>query len=260
MQKDIQVVILVIGGTVLFLLLVGIVIVSLLFYQKAQNKHTKRFQELENSYQQEVLKAQLEVKETTLNAISREIHDNIGQVLSLAKLNLNFISTSAESSEMEKVNNTKALIGKAIQDLRSLSKAMNAEYIMDRTIDALVNDEVEALQKTGQFIADFNVEGQAYKVEPKKHLILFRMVQELISNIIKHAQATSITISLDYNPGALEIKVADNGIGFDYENVNPEHGTGIKNILFRANLINALVTFESKSDSGTVVTISLPKD
>ena len=109
-------------------------------------------EDLKNTVQKEILIAQLEIKEKTLNTIAQEIHDNIGQVLSLAKLNLSKVLITDSSSNSEKINSTtKDLIGKAIQDLRNLSKTLNTDYIGDHSLSQLMQTDIEMIEKMGDY-------------------------------------------------------------------------------------------------------------
>jgi two-component system, NarL family, sensor kinase len=124
LSGDIQVVI----AVTFFLLLITSFVVVFVFINR--NQHQKYLQEKEdakNAFLQEILKAQLEMKEKTLHTISQEIHDNIGQILSLVKLNLNTILLDDDNPAAPKITTTKELVGKAIQDLRNLSKSLNTE-------------------------------------------------------------------------------------------------------------------------------------
>src|SRR3712207_2115544 len=104
-------ILIVIAGTILMLLVTSFVVVFIFIHRSQYNKHLKEKEEIKNAIQQEILKAQLEMQEQTLHTIAQEIHDNIGQVLSLAKLNLNTILLSDDNPAATKINTTKELVG-----------------------------------------------------------------------------------------------------------------------------------------------------
>jgi len=243
--------------------LIAFFIISFLFiYQRKHNKHKQEKTDLQFKFQQTLLQTQLEIQEQTLKNISQEIHDNIGQVLSLAKLNLGTMDIEQPEKLQQKIDDSRTLVGKAIQDLRDLSKSLDADQIKARGLNRAIEYELEMIKKTGSYETHFNVEGSPQKLDPQRELILFRIVQEILNNIIKHAKANAIEIRLGYEPEELFIDISDNGTGFDLkqleENNNEKLGQGIRNMHSRAKLINAGFSMSSTIGKGTLVTIHLP--
>ncbi len=144
----------------------------------------------------EILKAQLEMKENTLHTISQEIHDNIGQVLSLVKLNLNTVVLEDCSPAIGKITASKELVGKAIQDLRNLSKSLNTEHISSGQFFPRLPDR--AGYHSENRLPRNQPAGAWHRkaLDPQKQLIIFRIAQEVIHNIIKHARARSLSVVL----------------------------------------------------------------
>src|SRR5205085_11792142 len=120
----------ILAGTLILILVAGFTVSILFVYQKKFYKHLQEINAIKENYNQEILKTQLEIKEQTLQNISQEIHDNIGQVLSLANLQLTAIELPANTFAMNKIDKSMELVSKAIHDLRDLSKSMNAENII----------------------------------------------------------------------------------------------------------------------------------
>jgi signal transduction histidine kinase len=250
----------IVTGTIVFSVLVTVIIIFLFQIQKKNQKHIFEKQQLQSRYQQELLQTQLEIQEQTLKTISQEIHDNIGQVLSLAKLNLNTMETDKPEELKEKIIDSKKLVSKAIQDLRDLSKSMNTDNIEALGLVRAVEYEMDMIRKTG-FKTELNVEGSIIRLEPQKELILFRIIQEVTNNIIKHAEAASIEIKIAYTENELKIEVKDDGKGFDLSSLNEnakEFGIGIRNMHSRARLINADFNMNSEMGKGTIVSIVVP--
>jgi len=250
---------LVIVGTVLLLLVGGFVVSFLLIYTRKQKKHQLEKLAMHNSFQQELLKTQLEIQEQTLHHISQEIHDNIGQSLSLAKLNLNTLDGDAESNREEKLRSTRDLVSKVIADLRQLSKTMNTEKIMAAGLVNALEQELAQLRRSGLFETSLRIEGQAVKLPPQKELILFRIVQESLNNIIKHAGAHAISIVANYETSQLVLMIKDDGRGFDPSEARDdmESGSGLRNMKSRASLIGGTLDISSNG-YGTLVTITTP--
>jgi two-component system, NarL family, sensor kinase len=247
-------------GSILLIGLGTFIVVFLLQYQKRKFRHRQDIIKLQGSFQQNILTAQLEIKEQTLKNISQEVHDNIGQVLSLAKLNLATADINHPDAMLQKIEDSKTLVAKAIQDLRDLSKSMNTDYIADMGFARAVEYEMEMIKKTGSFETGFEISGTIRKLEAQKELILFRIVQEVLNNIIKHSRATMINIKLQYELSLFSLQISDNGEGFDLRPLqeNSKFGLGIRNMKNRAQLIGAQFEIISTLAVGTTVNISLP--
>lgn len=250
-----------VGATVIFLF---IFFAFFLFYRNVMRKRNEMFlneQKMKNEFQQTLLQTQLEIQEQTLKTISEEIHDNVGQVLSLAKLNLNTMDISKTAQLQGKIDSALAQVSKAINDLRDLSKSFNTDNISAIGLVRAVEYELDMIKKTGLHKTGFNVEGKIKRLEPQKELILFRIVQETLHNIIKHAGASSIWISARYTENDLELEIKDNGKGFDTAAAGDQDtgsGLGIRNMNNRARLIGAEFNLSSIKDEGTSVAIVLP--
>ena len=260
MQEDFHVLFIVVIGTFLLMLLATLIVASVLFYRRSQRKSSKAIEDLRNSVQKEILLAELEIKENTLNTIAQEIHDNIGQVLSLAKLNLSKVLIAESATDYDKVNATKNLIGKAIQDLRNLSKTLNTSYIGDHSLSQLVLMDAELIEKTGDYRVVANVTGDEKQLAVQHQLIIYRIVQEALSNIIKHAKGDRIDIWLKYFPDSFQLVIKDNGVGFDHK-AAPHligNGSGLYNMENRTRLLGGTFTCESKLGEGTILTVLLP--
>jgi len=231
-----------------------------LVYQKKQLQYINEKKQLQATYEKEILESRLEIQEQTFRTISQEIHDNIGQVLTLVKLNINTMTGSSADVLQQKISDSRTLITKAIQDLRDLSKSMQTEQVIETGIAAAAAYELELIRKGGDYTIDFTVTGKEYRLQPQQELILFRIIQEALHNTLKHARATCIAVNLQFGEKAFGLRVSDNGMG-----VRPEDGrgqglragSGLKNMETRARMINGTFTFTS-TGQGTTILISLP--
>ena len=225
--------------------------------RKAKNIIEK--QELQSQFQKTILQTQLEIQEQTLKTISQEIHDNIGQVLSLAKLNLNTMDISKTDELQDKILNSKNLVSKAIQDLRDLSRSLNTDNIAAMGLMRAIEYELELIRKSGVHQTQLNIEGTIIRLDAQKELIIFRIVQETINNIIKHANAKNIFIDAVFKSN-LELSIKDDGDGFDKieKETNLPSGMGLKNMESRAKMIGAEFSINSLSGNGTQVILQIP--
>ncbi|MDE3213133.1 MAG: sensor histidine kinase [Bacteroidota bacterium] len=255
--------VLIISFLSLFVVLIFVAIVNLILaYQKRQIKFIQEKEHLTSQHENELLHTQLEIQEQTLKNISQEIHDNIGQVLSLVKLNINTMEGQTPETLQDKIEDSRHLISAAIKDLRDLSRSLNTDYIIEAGLEGAVEYEVEMLKRTKAFEIDFQIQGTSYSLEEKQQLILFRIVQEALHNIIKHAMATSIRVILQFQPNYFVIQIIDNGKGFALtpgtESSPQGHGLGLRNMHNRAKIINADFHIHSTIGKGTQVTVNLP--
>ena len=265
MQKESPEIITAIAIITITLLLLGSLMTAFLYiYHKRYRRHLLEKEQLRISYERELLKAQLEIREQTFKNISQEIHDNIGQVLSLAKLNLSTMDPSQPAGLEEKIIDSKKLVSQAIRDLRNLSHGLNTDYIADLGLLRAIEHELESIRKTGGYQTELNIEGTVYSIDKQSELIIFRIIQESLNNIVKHAVSQKIIIHLRYRPEELVLSIRDDGKGFDLtplsepSNFNASFGLGIKNMHNRARLIGAGFLISSTLEEGTCVMITVP--
>jgi signal transduction histidine kinase len=234
----------------IILLLSFFIIIFVRKYRQKQYVFQKEIELLKAEQDNAILQSSLEMQEQTFKNISKEIHDNIGQKLALAKLQL----INLERTEFVDVQPTVDIISNTISDLSDLSRTMSADLILANGFVHAVELEAGQLNKTGAFKLAYKAEGEIVFLDGKKELVLFRIIQEAIQNIIKHAQATAVSILLHYKALQLEIIVADNGRGF---NENSPKGQGLTNMKARAELLGG--SFQIlHAEPGTILKIIIP--
>lgn len=256
-QQANEILITILGGSAILLFLGLTLIFLIIVYRKKQKEYFYQKEQLEESFRKELLKAQLETQEQTFHSLSQELHDNIGQVLSLAKLNMSVIELNSKGEMDESISQTKSLLNTAINDLRDISKTLNTDYVKEKNLAESIDRELGMLRRTRKFEATLEVEGQPFFISAERRLILFRIIQESLNNIVKHAGATFITVSLHYKPDSLLILIKDNGSGFDTA-LTPK-GVGLLNMNHRSGMIESTVALESIPGQGTTVRISVAK-
>ena len=253
-----EILIAIITGIIIFLVITATVIFILLFYQKKKFQHRQQITNIEKKFSEELLKSQLEVQEQTFNNISQEIHDNVGQVLSLAKVQINIMNES-ETMSKEMLNEVKENVGKAMTDLRDIAKSLNSERIRSLSVHSAAHNEAERINKSGVSQVIISVEGEEKKMNEQKKLILFRIIQESLQNSIKHANASLINIEFRYLADSLQVTIKDNGKGFDTEEaIKNNSGLGLLNIKTRAALTGGSSTIDSIINEGTTINITIP--
>lgn len=258
MQEVNQQVIVTIVATVVLLILIGVVMLVLsVYYYNNKKRHAIEKEHLKSTFRQELLKAQLEIQEQTMHNISQEIHDNIGQVLSFVKLNLATATALNNEEKNERITESKDLVAQAISDLRDLSKSLSVDYFANKGFIGSIKNEVERINKSKLINVSFNIEGEPYNIDEQTGLVLFRILQECINNTLKHSGAQQLSICLKYAADLVTLTSLDDGVGFDPAEARSKNGSGLKNILNRANLIGAAVEINSREGSGSEIRISL---
>ncbi len=256
MQKEKLDLILSIVAASLFVLLLVIAALTLFrIYLKRKNKLLLEKERMSIQFEQTLLRSKLEIQEDTFMHISREIHDNIGQVLSMVRINLNTLNHTAEK---EKIDLLDELLEKAITDLRSLSYSLNTEYIRKSGWINAVERLFRDLERTGRYKTYLQLETELPALGSEKPIILFRMIQEVVNNVIKHSKADEISLHAVKKENNILIAISDNGNGFDMSVI--KEGTGLNNLRSRSKMINADLAINSTPGEGTKVIISINID
>lgn len=233
-------------------------LIFVVIYQKRQKKLLLRHKQLDFEIQKQVMLAQIEIQSQTLKTISQEIHDNVGQVLSLVKLNLGTFEDTENTINQTKINDTKQLVTKAISDLRDLSRSLYGNKIAELGLADAIENELKILQNSGQFKTSFKKIGEPFKPDPQKEMVVYRMLQESLNNAIKHSKAQNIDVVLSYEASLFTLTIADDGIGFYTTDLQqPLPGMGFKSMQSRAALIGGELSITSFPQKGTIVCITL---
>ena len=244
------------GVTLLLLVFIGFIVTTVYKYQQRQYNYIKNFEALKISHQNALLQSQLEIQEQTFQNISREIHDNIGQKLTLAKLYLNTLNYFDTTKTTEQVNNSVNIISEVINDLSDLSHSLSSEIILNNGLIKALEFEVSQLIKSGIYKINFSATGDTIFLHADTELVVFRIVQEALNNIVKHADASEIHILLQYGTTLLTMQINDNGRGFLTQ--QPGEGTGLHNIKKRTAILKGNLEISSSPNSGTKIKIEIP--
>lgn len=231
-----------------FLILAITIVILYVLSQRRRNKLMLRQKEAEKKFEQEISLTKIEIREQTLRNISWELHDNIGQLLTLAKIQLNRLPS--DSPEIIEVRET---LSKSLSELRSLSKLINPDAIRNIGLSDAVKLEMDRFNRLNYISANFNLKGEVQKLDAKVEVVLFRILQEFFNNTLKHAKASELSVTLEYQTDQLIIIAADNGKGFDTTEGRRSGGIGLDSMQKRGELINARITLNSEPDKGTTL-------
>ncbi len=255
-----EVVIIVLAGTFLMLLLVIFIVSFFFVHQRRQQKYQQEKAALKAQFEQEILTSENEIKEETMKYISRELHDNVVQMLSLVKIQLNTISEDFAASS--KISESKEYLTSAISDLRSLSKTLNTDNILHEGLANTIRFELKRIEKSSGLVIQYDERISLNRLDNKQEIIVFRIFQELIQNILKHAQAKKIGVLLEDTQEFFKLEVNDDGIGFDFKeklnNKGFESGSGLANMLYRAKLLKGSFEISKAIGGGSTSIIYIP--
>ncbi len=240
-----------------FLILIFFVVITLAVrYRKRRREN----EELRVRFSEQLLASKVEIQEQTLQHVSRELHDNLGQVASLIKINLNTVQLKNPEAAEEKLRNTKDLVKQLIMDLKQLSVSLSTDKINKIGLVQALKLEEDKLLKTGLFVTELTYPDNMPVIDAEKEIIIYRMVQEILNNTIKHSEATKISLAVQYTNGMLTLLISDDGKGFDVAkklSEPGEMGNGLLNLKGRAKVINATYGIDSVVGEGTISKISI---
>ncbi|HEY0678014.1 MAG TPA: sensor histidine kinase [Chitinophagaceae bacterium] len=258
-----EVYVVIVIGITLALLLVGFILTILFLYQRRQHRQEQELTKMKDLYDRELLQSQLEIKEATLKTIAQELHDNIGQMLTVVKFSLAGIRLVPHDPNFETIQESKQMLNKAIYDLSDLTKSMHTDRIAQIGLVEAIRFEMEMLAKMKLFETSFTLSQGTYHFDAQKEIFLFRIFQEILNNTIKHSKASRVDVSvLCSEDDRFSFIVKDDGLGFDVQ--EKQHsgsrvaGVGLKSMVNRAKLIGAVVNIESEPGKGTSVEVQLP--
>jgi len=238
----------VIISTILVSLITLALITLFVVFQKRKNKLLIEREEAKKRFEREIAETQIEIREETLRNISWELHDNIGQLLTLAKIQLQ----NATKDTIMEVTDT---ISMSLKEVRALSKLINPEAIKNIQLKEAIQLEVDRFNRLNFIKSNLEIIGEEKKLDKKASIIIFRILQEFFSNTIKHSKASTLKVMLNYTDESLLITASDNGIGFS-SSENTNKGIGLQNIKNRAKLIGAEAKFMSQKNKGTTLSIN----
>jgi len=246
------------AGTLILMLFAFTLVIFLIVHKKKRYEHLLEKQQMENTYQTQLLQSRLEVQEQSFRYFSEEIHDNIGQLLSIVKMQLyNIRNSSHEDDIVHKASDCNELLGKAITDLRNISHSLNSGYVSKAGLADAVEKDMEYIRSAKDIKCTLHPEGDERSLGTERELMVFRIIQEAVGNAVKHAAPSAIDVFLNYkDPNSFCVTIADNGSGFDTR-VHATGGIGLSNMQVRARLLNGNIDVISAKDQGTKVILSI---
>lgn len=243
--------------TIIILIVILMMVLVYGIFVKKKSELVLFQQKKEALFEQELAISQVEIKEQTLNYIGQELHDDLGQKLSVARLMTSRIEMAEEREKKDIALEINMLIGECIQDIRNLSKVFISKQVKHFGFVESLEREIFRIERLKLMDVDYRINNHDLEINPDHGLILFRIIQECINNVIKHAKSNKILVKIEDELNFIKISVLDYGIGFNTENRND--GSGLTNIKNRAQIINADFNLKSTENLGTEITIFYKK-
>ncbi len=239
------------------LIVCSLIIIFFIVFQKRKNSLLLDKIRQQQAFEAELSSAQTEIQEQTLKNIGWELHDNVGQLLAVASMQLNILKTQISEDVKENFGEASDIVKQSLKEVRSLSRSLNNEVILNIGFEQSITNELNRLKKMKFASAELQVKGEVVPFENKKHeIIIFRILQEFFSNSVKYSEAKNLSVKLNYGPEKLQIIASDDGKGFDMKST--EKGSGLLNMKSRADLIKTSYDLSSKVGEGVTLQLEYP--
>ncbi|MFT3794691.1 sensor histidine kinase [Flavobacterium sp.] len=255
MQRE-EIQLLIISSSIVLFTLLLTLFTLFYFFQKKKSRFLVEKMEDDLLFQSELIKSKIEIKEQTLTTVSRELHDNIGQVLAVALMQMNILIEDESQCTKESLVNLRYLVNKSLDEIRVLSKLMNGDVVIKSSFIDAVSDDLQRIEQLKKIQCSLQVSGPVQPINREHETIIYRILQESISNILKHSHSETIAIDVHFDDHRCNIRIADSGKGFDAKTV--AKGNGLSNIETRAQVIGARFQIESASGKGAEIQIDYP--
>lgn len=243
-------------------ILAVLTVTTLLFYIRQKQAKQQLKMEAQLAEQKEIrAKAIIETEEKERIRIAKDLHDGVGQLLSAAKLNLSNLEgtfKNLDTGQELAFKNALSLVDDSVKEVRAVSHNMMPNTLLKQGLASAVREFITKIQNTPNLKVNLEMVGLNERLEQEKESVLYRVIQELVSNIIKHAKASQLTLQLIKHEKELSIMIEDNGIGFDASKINSFEGIGLKNIISRVEFINGNIHFDTEPGKGTRIIIDIP--
>lgn len=224
--------------------------------QKKQMEQRLLKQEVDR--QKLVAQAVVDAQEREREEIGKELHDNVNQILSTARLYLE-LANSDERERSNLIKRSTNTINDAINEIRAISRSLLPPSVGDLGLVESVQDLVENVRFTRKLNVEFYCQGEVDSlVLHQQKLMLFRIIQEQVNNVLKHAEAENLIIELSVDEGELQLTLTDDGKGFDAGDIKKKKGVGLSNIHSRVELFNGIVKIVTSPGDGCTLHIHVP--
>lgn len=246
-----------IGISLTFLLSLAVV-VFFVYYQRKLYAQRVALEQLKLEEQKKRLEAEINGRESEKSRIALDLHDEIGALLSTVKLYISFPKAVPAIDNDNTLKKAQQMLDDAVTKLRGISRNLSPENLRLFGLTSAIDQQCRILEEANVFTVNFehNLENRL-KSDVETHL--YRIVQELLNNTLKHARATNVKLDLIDSGDRLKLQYIDNGLGFEPETANTGQSLGITSLSSRVQILNGEIDIQSAPGQGIKVTIILPK-
>lgn len=249
----------IVAATLAILLLIAGVIITMVLANRRHTQQEVKMAKMQVDYEKELRTVENEVQEQVLTNVAHELHDNIGQLLTLVRIQLEQEKLDNEelATKLEPADNT---LNDVIEQVRMLSHNLNTEYLEKNGLIYAIDKEIERVSKVRSIKVNWSNDGKDPDFDKSNRIMIFRIFQEILNNALKHARAKNLVIQLTNEPNFI-FTIQDDGKGFDKEaTLQSSKGSGLQNILKRARLAGLHLEIESTMGKGSIFTLSHPRN
>ena len=253
-------------GTIAMLALTIGLIVFIIFHQRKVIRFQMQLQKMEYDQQKMLLNASIKLQEEERQRIAADLHDDAGPLLATARLYLNEnLINLDKTTQLQSIYSAKQIIDDTIQLIRNISHSLMPPTLKNFGLESAVNDLFQKISSSGSMNASSRFHDYRERLQPETELIIFRVIQELVNNILKHSNASFIHLTQNTNNNKFFIRLHHDGRGLtqaDFEKLNKSSvGLGLKNIQSRLRVLHGKIFFEKDiSQTYFKVTIELIKE
>ena len=252
----------VVFGIIIMLLLIMSMFLFFMISQRKKNRYLLTMQKMREEQQNLLIEAAVRSEEIERHRIAEELHDEVGALLSSTKLHFNAINVEDLDQEDQAIHGrSKELLDDSIHKVRGIAHNLHSSILKELGLHEAIKNFVQKLTQGGIIKTEFQLDSGYISVQPERDISVYRMVQELINNILKYASASNISVSSTHNKSVLQISIKHNGDGLSQEafetlRYKPD-GLGLKNIQNRIILLKGSIQF-TKTSSGSGIDITIP--
>ncbi|WP_394774538.1 sensor histidine kinase [Flavobacterium sp.] len=252
-RKEVQLLVISLG--IVFFTLLVILLVIFFYFLKKKNTYLVEKMESELYFQSELVKTRIEIKDQTLSEISKELHDNIGQIVSVGIMQLNMYIKSGEPVLETELTDLKQILAKSLDEIRILSRIINKDNLLQTNFIEAIKQDLVRIKKLKNIQFNYNFTGEIPYINEQHDLFIYRIFQEALHNSLKHSHSDLFEVNITTTETVFLLKFKDFGIGYDPLTINS--GIGLNNMKLRAKLIGATLIMQS-DPAGTTVTLEYP--
>jgi two-component system, NarL family, sensor kinase len=258
-------VVLFIGTIGMLVLTVGLVL-FIIFHQRRVSRYQETVQRMEQEQQKILLTASIKLQEEERQRLAADLHDDAGPLLATARLYLNEnLVNQDKTTQLQSIFQARQIIDDTIQLVRNISHSLMPPTLKNFGLESAINDLFQKISGSGTMNASSRFHDYKDRLKPEKELVVFRIVQELINNILKHSNSSFIHLTQNIHGDKFYLRIHHDGKGIvqsDFEKLNKSNlGLGLKNISSRLGVVQGNIVFEKDiSQTYYKVTIELPKD